>query len=547
MREKISMRKIKEVLRLRFECNLSQRGASKVCKVGRKTIQDYERRFKVSELTWPLADDVTEEVLEQKLFGTQPRKVSNKSPIDFEHMFQELKKPNVTLEVLWEEYRKDNSNGYQYSHFCNLFRVYLKSMNYSMRQEHKAGEKTFVDFGTGLKLFDTKTNSYIPTQLFVSVWGASNKTFAQATLGEDLASWIEVNSDALESFGCCPKVIVPDNLKSAVTKACRYEPKINQTYAEFGEHHGTVIYPARPYRPKDKSKAENGVKLCKRWVLSRLRNEIFTSLADMNEAIAKLTERLNNKPLSKIKKSRNELFETLDRPNALALPSQRYEFAEWKLVKVHIDYHVSFDEHHYSVPYTLIHQELEVRATAKTIEVYRKGVRMCSHRRDYQKHGYTTVKEHMPPSHQKYLEWTPQRILEWAKKYGASVKTLVEQIMSQRKFHEQAYRSCLGIIRLVDHYSAPRLDAACERALKFKIHSYQGVKIILEKGLDKIESIISNPAQSQSVLIEHENIRGAKYFHGKEDVPIEKNSAPASTTVAVSAVAEVLIPAMVSI
>lgn len=508
-RGRSDMRKIKEIIRLIYECGNSQRRAARSCGIGRATVQEYLLRFKAAGITWDVAREMGEEDLERLLFPPVAHDGSFKrTVIDFEYIWREIRRPDMTLALLWEEYKTQYADGYQYSQFCELFRHYSKTVTVSMRQEHKAGEKGFVDFGTGLSFIDMATGELIKTQLFVFVWGASNYTFAKAVRGEDLISWITVNADALEYFGCAPKAIVPDNLKSAVVKACRYEPGINPTYTEFADHYGLTIFPARPRKPKDKAKVEVGVKLAKRWILARLRNAVFTSIEQMNEAIAGLVEVFNFKQMKRLRKSRRELFELLDKPNALALPSSRYEYAEWKKVRVNINYHVMFDEHDYSVPYTLIHQELEVRATARTVEIYKKGVRICSHCRSFQRFGYTTVTGHMPPSHQKYLEWTPERILEWGAKYGSAVRELIEHILSARRFPEQAYRSCLGVIRLANHYPAQRLNAACGRALLFRSYSYQSVKKILARGLDE-------QTPRQSVLtkhITHENIRGADYF-----------------------------------
>ncbi|MEK7376546.1 MAG: IS21 family transposase, partial [Candidatus Margulisiibacteriota bacterium] len=514
-KERISMRKIKEVLRLGYEKGLSANQTALCCNLGATTVKEYFRRFKVSGLPWPLPEEITEEGLESKLFPGNPVKATERLPLNYEYLLQEIKRPNVTLALLWEEYKQTHPDGYQYSQFCYLFRKYSKTLNYSMRQEHKAGEKNFADFCVGLNLVDPKTGELIPTQLFVSVWGASTFTFATAVLGEDLANWIGSNVSALEFYGCCPKAIVPDNTKSAVSKACRYEPDINPTYAEFAAHYNLVIFPARPYKPKDKPKAENAVKLAQRWILAKLRNRIFHYLGDMNAAIYELLEPFNGKMMKRPGKSRKELFEILDKPNAQPLPEKRYEFAQWKKVRVNIDYHVCFDDHYYSVPYTLIHQELEIKATRNVIEVFKKGERACSHQRSYHKRKYTTKVEHMPKSHQQYLEWTPTRILERAGKYGASVKELVEGIMNSRKFPEQAYRSCLGIIRLGKIYSAERLDNACRRAISYRIYSYQGVKNILVKSLDKATS----DETEKLPLIRHENIRGGEYFFPEKEAP----------------------------
>ena len=417
------------------------------------------------------------------------------------------------MSVLWEEYKQQNTEGYQYSYFCDLFNAYRGTLNYSMRQEHKAGEKTFLDFGDSpIVIIDRQTGEETRTKVFVSVWGASNLMYAESSFDEKLATWISLNIHALEYYGCCSRAMVPDNLRSAVSKASRYEPDINPTYAEFAEHYGTVIFPARPYRPKDKSRAENGVKLAKRWILFRLRNQAFYTLIELNQAIRVLLDDFNRRIMKKMKKSRRELFELWDKPHALPLPEKRYEFAEWKKAKVQFNYHIAYDNHHYSVPYTLIHKTADIKATRMLVEVYHQGNRICCHARSYKEHGYTTVKEHMPERHAKYLDWTPERILTYAGKYGPSVKALVQEVMAQRKFPEQAYKSCMGIIRLENRYSAERLNLACRRALTFKAYSYRSVMNILEKGLDKQESLSLSPSSAIAVTRNHENIRGAGYY-----------------------------------
>ena len=506
--ERTSMRKIKEVLRLHFEACISQAKISNVVKISRYTVQQYIMRFTAAGLSWPL--DLRDDELERRLFFGNKGKNNRPEP-DYLYLSQEIRKPDATLAVLWEEYKEQHPDGYQYSYFCDLFNAYRNKLNYSMRQEHKAGEKTFLDFGDSpLKIIDLRTGIERSTKIFVSVWGASNYLFAKSCLDEKLSTWIKLNINALEYFGCCPKAMVPDNLKSAVSKASRYEPDINPTYAEFAEHYGTVIFPARPYRPKDKSKAENGVKLAKRWILFRLRNKEFYSLNELNAAILILLAEFNKRIMKKFQKSRQELFELLDKPHALKLPDSHYEFAEWKKAKVQFNYHISHEGHNYSVPYTFIHKEVDIKATPNLIEIYCNGNRICSHNRNSKAHDYTTVTEHMPKSHQKYLEWTPDRILHYAGKYGQAVQTFVQKVMATRKFPEQAYKSCLGIIRLENKYSAERLNLACLRALEYRAYSYKSVVNILQKGLDKQASLTS----ANTVFINHENIRGSNYYSG---------------------------------
>ena len=511
--KRLCMRQIKEVLRLRYELGKNQREIKHLCGIGKTTVQEYLSRAQTAGLTWPLSDGTTDAHLEKLLFPEKHKQTSGKAPIPFQHIAEELRRPNVTMWLLWEEYKLENpDNGYQFSFFNELVSKYIGSTNYSMRQEHKAGEKVFVDFGDVAepKILDKTTGEFLKVQFFVAVWGASQYAYAEASLSQNVSSWIKLNTNAFKYFGCVPKVIVPDNLKAAVTKACKYEPLINTTFEEFGSHYGLFIVPARPAKPKDKPRAENGVKLVKRWILARLRNKLFNDVAELNAAIRELLEYYNTRVMKKYGKSRKELFESLDKPVALPLPDADYEYAEWKKAKVGINYHISFEKHDYSVPYTLIHKEVDIKATAGVIEVYFNGERACSHARSRKVNGYTTVKEHMPPSHQRYIEWTPERIIEWAAKYGPAVKELVEKIIASTMFPEQAYKRCLGIIRLANRYPYERLNAACSRALKYKSFSYRTVVDILKNNADLLPEPEDNKASRPPII--HANIRGKQYF-----------------------------------
>ncbi len=506
-KERIPMRKIKETLRLRFGLKLSQRQTARSLNLGRATVHEYEQRLKSSGLQWPLPESMDDVALEALLFRKE-HKENPRPAVPLEYLSKEMKRPNVTLSLLWEEYKQGHPDGYQYSQFSRIYHDYQQTLSYSMRQDHKGGEKLFVDFGEGLWIREPGTGVLIPTKLFVAVWGASSYLFAHATAGEDLRSWIGAHVKCFEFCGCAPHAAVPDNLKAAVTRSCRYEPALNPVYSDLAAHYGFCVLPARPRRPKDKAKVENGVLLAKRWILARLRNQTFESLEALNEAIEELVVKFNERPLRRLKVSRTALFLELDKPNALPLPEHAFEFALWKKARVGINYHVEFEKHFYSVPYTLIHRELEIRATATMIQLYRDGQRILTHPRSFREHGYTTRKEHMPPSHQKHLEWPPERIVEWAAKYGISVKALVEKIMAARSFPEHAYRSCLGIIRLGRQLEPGRLDNACRRALSYSALNYTSVKRILENGLDRqVES-----GESRTSL-RHENLRGPKYYN----------------------------------
>jgi transposase len=506
------MRKIKEVLRLKYELGKSQREIKHICGIGKTTVQEYINRATAAGLIWPLPPEMTEEELEKRLFPVETVRQETKPPIGFGYLYEELKRPNVTLALLWAEYKQNHPDGYQKSRFYQLYHKYAKTMNYSMRQEHKAGEKLFVDFGSveEPKVLDTSTGEYQKVHFFAAVWGASQFAYAEASLSQDVPSWIKLNTNALKYFNCAPKAIVPDNLKSAVTKACRYEPIINNTFIEFSEHYGLTILPARPYKPKDKALVENGVKLIKRWILARLRNRLFHSVTELNAAIHELLELFNTKVMKRYGKSRKELFEALDKPAAISLPDVHYEYSEWKKVRVGVNYHVSFEKHDYSVPHTLIHEELDLKASSSLIEVYFKGERVCSHVRSRKANACTTIKEHMPLPHQKYLEWPPERIMSWAGKYGPAVKELVEKVLASTRFPEQSYKRCLGIIRLANHYPSERVNAACGIALKINSLSYRSVVDILKNNMDKKADFIEQKTSRAPII--HSNIRGKQYF-----------------------------------
>jgi len=511
---RLPMRKIKEALRLKYQCRLSRRQIAHSLDISRSTASDYIDRAEQAGIGWPLPQGLSDQELERRLFPPPPVIAGSARPLPgFEYIYQELKahkKFNLTLDLLWREYKEQHPDGYQYSQFCWLYRSWQKKLDYSMRQDHRGGEKLFVDYGEGLKLVDPKTGEPIATQLFVAVWGASNYTYAEATLTQQLPDWIGSHVRAFAYFGCLPKAVVPDCLKSAVTKACRYEPEINPTYAELAEHYGIYVLPARPARPRDKAKVETGVLIAKRWILAALRQRTFYSLTDLNAAIQPLLERLNTRTLRKVKKSRREIFEQFDRPQAQALPDKPYEYAEWRVAKVNIDYHIEVERHYYSVPFQLLREKLDVRLTATTVEAFVKGGRVTAHIRSFVPYGHTTLKEHMPPAHQKYLEWTPSRIISWAKKIGPYTAELVQTIIENRTYPEQAYRSCLGILRLENHYSKERLEKASARALKFRSHSFQSLRKILTAGLDRLQDKTQG---SEGAVLDHENIRGSQYYH----------------------------------
>jgi transposase len=505
------MRKIKEVLRLQAG-GMSNRQIARSLSIARPTVADYLRRSAALGLTWPLAPQWDEARLEQRLFPTVAVAATrDRRPPDWPQVQRELKRKGVTLFLLWQEYREHHPQGYQYSWFCERYRQWLGKQDLVMRQDHRAGEKLFVDYaGHTIPVINQHTGELRAAQIFVAVLGASNYTYAEASWSQGLPDWIGAHQRAFTFLGGVPEIVVPDNLKSGVTQAHRYEPDINPTYQEFAAHYGVAVIPARVRRPKDKAKAEAGVLVVERWILAALRHRTFFSLAELNRAIRQLLQRLNTRPFRKLPGCRQALFTTLDQPALRALPVSPYTYTEWKKVRVHIDYHVELDRHYYSVPYALVQKQLEARITERTVECFYKSQRVASHVRSHAKGGHTTVREHMPKSHQQYSDWSPQRLVQWAEKSGPATARVITTVLAARTHPQQGYRSCLGILRLGKSYGEERLEAACGRALLLGTSRYKSIESILKHGLD------NKPLAEQTELslpADHDNIRGPSYYH----------------------------------
>jgi transposase len=438
-KERLSMRKIKEVLRLHFEHQQSARQIAKSCDISRSAVKEYLVRVQKAGLSWPLPPPLDDAALEDLLFPqTQPIHPERRQMPAMDYLHQERKRKGVTLQLLWHEYKEGNPEGYQYSQFCELYRQWTQKLDVCLRQEYRAGEKLFVDYaGQTIPIHDPLTGQTREAYLFVATLGASNYTFAEATLTQDLPSWIQSHVHAFEFFNGVSEILIPDNLKTGVTHPCRYEPDINPTYLDLAEHYGCAVIPTRTAKPKDKAKVESAVLIAERWILAALRNRTFFSLEELNPAIREKLREFNQRKFQKLDTTRQELFENLDRPALKPLPEKPYEYAEWKKATVNIDYHIEIDHHYYSVPYQLVKQPVEVRLTPTTVEVLFKHRRIASHARSYRKGGFTTLKEHMPKAHQQYLEWTPSRIIHWAAQTGPHTEKLVTQIL-ESKPHPQS-------------------------------------------------------------------------------------------------------------
>jgi transposase len=512
-KRRLSVRKIKEVLRLHHEKGFSVRQIASSLSIGRSTVQDYLDRSERAGLNWFLAADLDETTLEHRLYPSSPSIAQQQRQMpSMDYLYQELKRKGVTLQLLWHEYKQTHPDGYQYSRFCYHYQQWVQKLDLCLRQEYRAGEKLFVDYaGQTMEIIGPETGEIREVQIFVATLGASNYTYAEASLSQELSSWIQSHVRAFEFFGGVPEILVPDNLKSAVTRPCRYEPDLNATYREFAEHYGTVIIPARVAKAQDKAKVESGVLQVEHWVLAPLRNRTFFSLGELQEAIAEKLKTLNDSPFQKLEGTRRILFETLEKPVLKPLPVHSYVYADWKRTRVNIDYHIEVDHHYYSVPYQLVHEKLDVRFTDTSLEVFFKGRRIASHLRSYRKGTHTTLREHMPKSHQKYLEWSPSRLIRWAGQVGPHTQNLVSCILEHRPHPEQGYRSCLGLLRLKKTYSPERLETACARALQMKAYSYKNVESILKKGLDR-QPLVTDSSQTPLPLLDHANLRGRQYY-----------------------------------
>lgn len=504
------MRTIVELLRLHAEQHLSLRQIAASLGLPRSTVADYLRRFRRTGLAWPLPADVDEATLETRLFAA-PRPPRTPRPLpDWATVHAECKRPGVTRQLLWLEYKAAHPDGYQYTQFCAHYGRWLATIDPVLRQEHRAGERVFVDYaGQTMPVVDPATGEVRAAQIFVAALGASHYLYVEATWTQSLPDWIAAHVRMYEDFGGVPALTVPDNLKAGVQHACFYEPELNPTYQDLAAHYGTTVLPTRTAEPRDKAKVETGVQLVERWVLAPLRHHTFFSLAELNEAIVAQRRALNARPFQKLAGSRCTLFETLEQPALRPLPARGYEYATWKTARVNIDYHITVESHSYSVPYTLVRQQVDVRLTATTVEILHRGRRIAAHLRSTVRGRFTTDPTHRPKAHQRHLEWTPSRLIAWGTDIGPTTGQLVHQILEGYPHPEQGYRACLGLFSLGKRYGPSRLEAACARALTTGTPRYRSVKSILVAGLDRLS------ADEPATLVlppAHAHLRGPAYY-----------------------------------
>ena len=512
--QRISMRKLREVCRLRFHAHLSLRQISHSTQVSLGAIQKIISTMTQQGLDWSAIQALDDTHLSGLIYPkpADSNVATRKELPDWLEVHREVKPKGMTLLLLWEEYvQQYPTRCFSYSQYCRLYREWLKKQKRSMRQTHKAGEKLFVDYaGKTVPIVSHVTGEMRTAQIFVAVLGASNYTFCEATWSQKLPDWINSHVRAFEYLQGVPEIVVPDNLKSGVTNACRYDPDINPSYQQLAAHYGVALVPARPLKPKDKAKAEVGVQIIERWILARLRHHTFFSLAELNHCIKALLEEVNNKPFKQLPGTRNSWFESLDKPALNPLPKHAYQYTEIKTVKVNIDYHVQYDKHIYSVPHQLVGEKIELHAKENLIELYFHHKRMASHARKYYP-GTTTCAEHMPIQHEKHQQWNAARLMSWAQAMGDEVLLWVQTLLQQKKHEEQAYRVCLGLLNLSRSYPKERVNKACAIANQNQLYRLKQIKAVLRSNQD---ALLTKEMKTQLILPqEHENIRGPASFH----------------------------------
>jgi transposase len=513
--ERVCMRRVREILRLKFAAAMPIREIARRVGAAPSTVRATLERVAAAGLSWPLPESTTDDELEAGLYRNVGTKYGHRRHVepDWAMIHRELKRKHVTLSILWDEYIEQHPNGFRYSRFCELYRSWEGKLSVTMRQTHLGGDKLFVDYAgdTVPIIIDRLTGETRDAQIFVAVMGASSFTYAEATWTQTLPDWIGAHTRALAAVGGVPKLLVPDNTKVAVIKACFYDPQVNRTYIEMAAHYDTAVLPARPRKPRDKAKVEACVLIVERWLLGRLRRRQFCGLSDLNHAIREMLVQLNEqRPIRRLGTTRRQLLEELDRPALKPLPAEPYVFAEWRARRVGLDYHVDVDGHYYSVPYRFAREQVEVRLTPQTVEVFRKGERIAAHMRNSGNHRHTTAADHMPSSHRRYADWTVERIRGEARVIGPSTALLCDLILQERPHPEQGYRACLGIVRLVKPFGYQRVEAAASRALDIGARSYRSVKSILDNSLDRHAA--PKPAADGETIL-HSNIRGARYYH----------------------------------
>jgi transposase len=508
--ERLSLRKIREILRLKEESGLSNRAIARACKISNSTVGEYIRRAQAANLHWPLPEGMIEDELYRRLFPEETLPLEDSRPLpDFEYLQNELKAKGVTLLLLWDEYKKAHpDNPYQYTQFCEHYRRWREERYPQARLKHHGGEVLEVDYaGMTLTLVNPETGATSQSPVFVAVLPASGYAYAEVQPNQEKVNFISGHNRAFNYIQGLPKILRPDNPKVGISHPNYYEPDLNPTYQEMVEYYQVAVQPARVRKPTDKGSVENGVQNVERWVLAPLRHTTFFSLAEANKAVREKLEELNQKIMPQYGKSRRQLFEELDLPELRPLPQLLYQFALWKTAKVNIDYHVAFEKHFYSVPHRLIRQKVEIKATEHLVEIFHKGNQVAVHPRSHAQGRFSTRSEHMPSNHRWIMELDADWLLKQAQEIGTHSSAYIQALLKSRPFPEQSYRSCLGVLSLARKYPAAMMETACQQALQAHLFSYKQLKAELEALSRRSSYPVANPP------LVHENIRGETYFN----------------------------------
>lgn len=509
------MRKLTQIIRLHFDSKLSTRPIAKSLGLSVGVVNKYINRALSNNLSWPLPKGMDEQALNALLRkdSGQPNQSLSATSIDFIKVHQELCRKGVTLQLLWDEYQSEQETPLSYSRYCHHYRLYKQSLKRSMRQSHKAGDKVFIDYsGVTVDIIDPETNDIKSAEIFVGVLGASKYTFAEATWSQQLPDFLASQRHMFEFFGGVSALIVPDNLRSAINKSCRYDPDTNPTYAHFIEHYGTAVLPARPYHPQDKALVESGVQVVQRWILARLRHQTFVGLAELNTAIAQLLKILNKKPFQKLPGCRESVFLEMEKPELKALPLEAYHYRQYKSSRAGIDYHITLNGHYYSVPHHYCGEIIDLWFNQHTVECYFKGERIAMHLYSTRP-GQSTITHHMPTGHRIQSRQSKERFMRWADQIGIYTAIVVKKILDEKPHPEQAYRSCQGLLKLGKIYGEKRLEQACAYGVHQGAYSKKSILSILEHKLDQLAVAADSSLGVHLSTALHENIRGSQYYH----------------------------------
>ena len=509
---RVPMSKQRQILQLLHDGHLSTREIAAALHISKTSVGDIAKAARLAGLDWETANKLSDDELSARIYKPATVRRSQLIEPDHSYLYRELKRADVTLQLLWDEYQgQHGSNAYKYSAFCDRFRQWNKTLKLSMRQIHPAGERAFLDFaGHTVPIIDSQTGEITQAQIFVAVLGASSYTYACATQAQKVQDWVLCTIAALEHFGGVPRLLVPDQPRTVSARPDRYEPTAQSLFSDMCAYYSVALLPARPAKPRDKPKVEAAVLLVERWVLARLRKRTFFSIAELNAAIAPLMTDLNNRPFKKLEGCRRSAYEDLDKPVLRSLPAQRMQLYTFKSPRVNVDYHIEYQQRYYSVPYQLVGQQVQLRATSSTVEIMHNNLRVAMHPLHPRKGSFTTLPEHMPDNHREHLQWSPDKLIAWAQRVGKACEMVVRWQLEHRAHPEQAYRSCLGLMRLLRTYGGDRLEAACARAQSIRAPNYKSIDSILKSGMDYLP-VAQQEVQGELPL--HENVRGANYYH----------------------------------